>query len=412
MARITPFKAYRPAAGKEPVIAALPYDVFSREEARLEVEKNPDSFLAIDRPETQFEPDADMYADRVYAKAAELLNRKIENGDFVQDEQEYYYLYEQTVGGRTQLGIAACADVDDYLNDVIKKHENTTEKKEQDRIRHVDVCNAQTGPIFLAYRNDAAIDAVTGKITQELPVCDFISAGGVRNRVWVVRDGEDIETIRNAFERIDRIYIADGHHRCASAVKVALKRRAEHPDYTGNEEFNRFLCVLFPEDQLAILDYNRLVKDLNGRSKETVLLEMKKLFNVRPFRKTQAKPSAKGEIGMYLGGNWYLLSVRNEMKSGDPVEGMDVSILQRNVLTPVFGIDDPRTNPRIEFIGGIRGLSEMEKRADETGGVSFAMFPPSIAELFAVADAGLLMPPKSTWFEPKLLSGLFIHSIA
>ncbi len=412
MARITPFKAYRPAAGKEPVIAALPYDVFSREEARLEVEKNPDSFLAIDRPETQFEPDADMYADRVYAKAAELLNRKIENGDFVQDEQEYYYLYEQTVGGRTQLGIAACADVDDYLNDVIKKHENTTEKKEQDRIRHVDVCNAQTGPIFLAYRNDAAIDAVTGKITQELPVCDFISAGGVRNRVWVVRDGEDIETIRNAFERIDRIYIADGHHRCASAVKVALKRRAEHPDYTGKEEFNRFLCVLFPEDQLAILDYNRLVKDLNGRSKETVLLEMKKLFNVRPFRKTQAKPSAKGEIGMYLGGNWYLLSVRNEMKSGDPVEGMDVSILQRNVLTPVFGIDDPRTNPRIEFIGGIRGLSELEKRADETGGVSFAMFPPSIAELFAVADAGLLMPPKSTWFEPKLLSGLFIHSIA
>ena len=412
MARITPFKAYRPAAGRESVIAALPYDVFSREEARKEVEKNPDSFLAIDRPETQFEPDADMYADRVYAKAAELLNRKIETGDFVQDEQECYYLYEQSVGGRTQLGIAACAAVDDYLNDVIKKHENTTEKKEQDRIRHVDVCNAQTGPIFLAYRNNAEIDAVTEKITQTPPICDFVSAGSVRNRVWIVQDAEDIRTIRNAFEKIDRIYIADGHHRCASAVKVALKRRAEHPDYTGEEEFNRFLCVLFPENQLAILDYNRLVKDLNGRSKETVLLEMKKLFNVRPMKKVQAKPSAKGEIGMYLGGSWYLLSVRNEMKSGDPVAGMDVSILQKYVLTPIFGIDDPRTNPRIEFIGGIRGLGELEKRADETGGVSFAMFPPSIAELFAVADAGLLMPPKSTWFEPKLLSGLFIHSIA
>lgn len=411
MAKITPFQAYRPAAGKEALIAALPYDVYSRSEAKAVVDKNPMSFLGIDRAETQFPDDVDTYADCVYDKARELLDRRIEEGDFVQDESPCYYLYEQTMDGRVQTGIVACASVDDYLNDVVKKHENTVEAKEQDRIRHVDTCNAQTGPIFLAYRNDAVIDEVTARVKEKECVCDFVSDGSVRNRVWVVSDETDISAIRDAFEKIPSVYIADGHHRCASAVKVALKRRQENPGYTGEEEFNRFLCVLFPEAELAIMDYNRVVRDLNGHTKENILLEIRKIFNVKPYREEEAKPAAKGEIGMYFAGSWYMLSVRNEYKSGDPVDGLDVSILQREVLTPILGIQDPRTDKRIEFVGGIRGLKELKKRADEYGGIAFSMYPTSIRELFAVADAGRLMPPKSTWFEPKLLSGLFIHRL-
>ncbi len=412
MAKITPFQAYRPAKGKEAQIAALPYDVYSRSEAKQVVDKNPMSFLGIDRAETQFPDDVDTYADCVYDKARELLDRRIADGDFVMDEKPCYYLYEQTMDGRVQTGIAACAAVDDYLNDVVKKHENTVEAKELDRIRHVDTCNAQTGPIFLAYRNHDVIDAVTERVRQSDAVYDFLSDGGVRNRVWVIDDDADIAAIQGAFEQIPAVYIADGHHRCASAVKVALKRRQEKPGYTGSEEFNRFLCVLFPEKELAIMDYNRYVKDLNGHTKENILLEIKKIFNVKPYRDGEAKPDAKGEIGMYLSGNWYMLSVRNEFKSGDPVDGLDVSILQREVLTPILGIQDPRTDKRIEFVGGIRGLKELKKRVDDGGGIAFAMYPTSIRELFAVADAGRLMPPKSTWFEPKLLSGLFIHRLS
>ncbi|MBP3736680.1 MAG: DUF1015 domain-containing protein [Lachnospiraceae bacterium] len=412
MAKITPFQAYRPAKGKEAQIAALPYDVYSRSEAKQVVDKNPMSFLGIDRAETQFPDDVDTYADCVYDKARELLDRRIADGDFVMDEKPCYYLYEQTMDGRVQTGIAACAAVDDYLNDVVKKHENTVEAKELDRIRHVDTCNAQTGPIFLAYRNHDVIDAVTERVRQSDAVYDFVSDGGVRNRVWVIDDDADIAAIQGAFEQIPAVYIADGHHRCASAVKVAFKRRQENPGYTGSEEFNRFLCVLFPEKDLAIMDYNRYVKDLNGHTKENILLEIKKIFNVKPYRDGEAKPDAKGEIGMYLSGNWYMLSVRNEFKSGDPVDGLDVSILQREVLTPILGIQDPRTDKRIEFVGGIRGLKELKKRVDEGGGIAFAMYPTSIRELFAVADAGRLMPPKSTWFEPKLLSGLFIHRLS
>ncbi|MBO5565411.1 MAG: DUF1015 domain-containing protein [Lachnospiraceae bacterium] len=419
MAQVTPFRAYRPTKELAAAIAALPYDVVNREEATAIVKKNPDSFLAIDRAETQFPAEVDTYAEEVYAKARTLLDEKIENGSFVQDETPCYYLYEQTWQGRTQTGIVACASIDDYLNGVVKKHENTVEAKEQDRIRHVDTCDAQTGPIFLAYRHNDAIAAVAQKTKEKEPVYEFSSTGGVENelnlvhnRIWVIADTEDVAAVREAFAGIDAIYIADGHHRCASAVKVGLRRREAAGNYTGEEEWNRFLCVLFPEDELKILDYNRVVKDLNGLTRETLLIKLKEKFQVKPYKQEQAKPTAKGEIGMFLGDSWYMLQVPNNLKSGDPVDGLDVSLLQREVLTPLFGIEDPRTDHRIEFVGGIRGLSELEKRVAETGGVAFSMYPTAIGELFAVADAGRLMPPKSTWFEPKLLSGLFIHKLS
>ena len=418
MAQITPFQAYRPKVGMELAMAALPYDVVNREEATEIVKENPLSFLAIDRAETQFSPDVDTYAEEVYARAKQTLAERIAAGDYVQDARPCFYLYEQTWQGRTQTGIVACASIDDYLNGVVKKHENTVEAKEQDRIRHVDVCDAQTGPIFLAYRQEEAIAAVTAAVKEKAPVYDFSSTGGVKeernrvqNRIWVIDDEEQVKALAEAFAAVPAVYIADGHHRCASAVKVGLRRRQAHPDYTGEEEWNRFLCVLFPENELKILDYNRVVKDWNGLTKETLLLKLKEKFNVKPYKKEQAKPAAKGEIGMLVGGSWYMLSVRNDAKSGDPVEGLDVSVLQREVLTPFFGIEDPRTDSRIEFVGGIRGLEALEKRVEETGGIAFAMYPTSIGELFAVADAGRLMPPKSTWFEPKLLSGLFIHKL-
>ncbi len=419
MAQVTPFRAFRPTEDLAKKIAALPYDVVNREEATEIVKKNPDSFLAIDRAETQFPADVDTYADEVYAKARQLLDEKIENGSYVQDETPCYYLYEQTWQGRTQTGIVACASIDDYLNGVVKKHENTVEAKEQDRIRHVDECDAQTGPIFLAYRHNDAIAEVTAKVKEQTPVYAFSSTGGVENemnmvanRIWVIQEEADVAAIREAFAGIDAVYIADGHHRCASAVKVGLRRREANPSYTGDEEWNRFLCVLFPEDELKILDYNRVVKDLNGLTRETLLLKLKEKFQVKPYKTEQAKPTVKGEIGMFLADNWYMLQVPNNLKSGDPVDGLDVSVLQKEILTPLFGIEDPRTDHRIEFVGGIRGLSELEKRVAETGGVAFSMYPTAIGELFAVADAGRLMPPKSTWFEPKLLSGLFVHKLS
>ena len=411
MAKITPFRAFRPARGLEAEIAALPYDVYSREEAREYVAEHPNSFLAIDRAESGLPAEVGTYDDAVYERARELLEQKMRDGSFVQDPEDSYYLYEQTWQGRSQTGIVACASIDDYLQGIIKKHENTVEAKEQDRIRHVDICNAQTGPIFLAYRENADIDDVTLHVKNTPPVCDFVSKGDVRNRVWVIWTKEEVNRIRDAFASIDRIYIADGHHRAASAVKVGLKRRSEHPDGTGDEEFNRFLCVLFPENELKILDYNRVVKDLGGLSRAEILEKLRPNFNVMPYRKNIAAPSAKGEIGMYLDHNWFLLTAKNHVKSGDAVKGLDVSILQDRILGPIFGIEDPRTDARIEFVGGIRGTKELMQRADAADGAAFLMYPTSIRELFAVADSGKLMPPKSTWFEPKLLSGLFLHSL-
>ncbi len=411
MAVMKPFRAYRPAKGLEEEIAALPYDVYNREEACEVVKNNPGSFLAIDRAETAFSQEVDTYDGKVYAKAQELLWGWIREGRFVQDEKSCYYLYEQVMDGRSQKGIVACASIDDYQNNVIKKHENTRADKEQDRINHVDICSAQTGPIFLAYRTNEAIQKLVAGIVLKEPVYDFVSEDGITHRVWVISEDVEVELIRSTFDKIQEIYIADGHHRCASAVKVGLKRRAAMSEYTGEEEFNYFLSVLFPADELSIMDYNRVVKDLNGYTKEAFLEKIKGCFEVTEVGTTCYKPTKKGEFGMFLDDVWYCLRAKEEIKSADAVKGLDVSILQDYLLGPVLGIADPKTDKRIDFVGGIRGLEELERRVHKDMQVAFSMYPTSIYELFGVADAGLLMPPKSTWFEPKLRSGLFIHAI-
>lgn len=408
MAVIRPFECVRPAEKVADRVAALPYDVYDSKEARAEVEREPLSFLKIDRAETQFDESVDMYSEQVYKKAHDMLMEAIDDGTFITDKDKAYYVYELTMDGRTQTGIAACASIDDYLNNVIKKHENTRADKELDRINHVDTCSAQTGPIFLAYRANAVISAEVVKAKQEKPVYSFTAVDGIRHQVWKISSKESVEAIENAFAGINQIYIADGHHRAASAVKVGLRRREANPGYTGNEEFNYFLSVLFPDEELMIMPYNRVVKDLNGLSEEEFMAKIKDKFTVSESS-TQVAPSKKGEFGMYLGKKWYTLTAKEEILSSDPVDGLDVAVLQNNVLEPLLGIRDPKIDKRIDFVGGIRGLGELERRCSEDCVLAFSMYATSISELFAVADAGLLMPPKSTWFEPKLRSGLFIH---
>lgn len=410
MALIKPFECVRPNEKDAARVAALPYDVYNRQEAVCEVKREPLSFLKIDRAETQFDDSTDTYAPEVYAKAKELFEEALADKTFITDTDKTYYIYALTMDKRTQIGIVACASIDDYLNNVIKKHENTRADKEVDRITHVDTLSAQTGPIFLAYRADSVINDAVKKTKENKALYDFISPDGIRHQVWKMTDITLVENVRKAFEGIDSVYIADGHHRAASAVKVGLKRRQENPGYTGNEEFNYFLSVLFPDEELMILPYNRVVKDLNGYTQEEFLNKIKEKFDIAESDR-QVSPDKKGTFGMYLGGKWYKLTAHKDIMSDDPVDGLDVAVLQDNLLAPVLGIGDPKTDKRIDFVGGIRGLSELEKRCREDCVVAFSMYATSIAELFAVADAGKLMPPKSTWFEPKLRSGLFIHRI-
>lgn len=408
MAVIRPFECVRPCERVADRVAALPYDVYNRQEACEVVKKEPLSFLKIDRAETQFDASVDTYAPQVYQKAKELLEKAIADGTFITDIDRCYYIYELTMDGRSQTGIVACASIDDYQNNVIKKHENTRADKELDRITHVDTCSAQTGPIFLAYRANQVIDKEVDKVKHSPSIYNFVSDDGIRHQVWKIADKAAVENIKNAFEKIDSIYIADGHHRAASAVKVGLKRRKNNPDYTGEEEFNYFLSVLFPDEQLMILPYNRVVKDLNGYTKEQFMEKIAQNFDITESD-GQVMPDNKGTFGMYITGKWYRLTAKKEILSEDPVDGLDVAILQNNLLEPVLGIHDPKTDSRIDFVGGIRGLDELEKRCNEDCVLAFSMYPTSIKELFDVADAGKLMPPKSTWFEPKLRSGLFIH---
>lgn len=412
MAKVLPFKAIRPGEGMGDKIPALPYDVYNEKEARAAVQGKPDSFLNIDRPETFFEEGHDMYAPEVYAKANEVFRSMIADGRFITEAKKCYYVYELTMDGRVQTGIVAASSIDDYANGVIKKHENTREEKEQDRIRHVDALSAQTGPIFLAYRSDKTIDSVVEKSKAKDALYGITTEDNIRHRAFIIDDDDDIATLEDAFAKINQIYIADGHHRAASAVKVGFKRREAHPDFDGTEEFNYFLSVLFPHDQLMIMDYNRVVKDLNGLTADELTYKLKDICNLVMASDKEIKPSKKGEFSMYLDGKWYLYAIPEEkIPANDPVKALDVSMLQDYVLNPLLGILDPRTDDRIDFVGGIRGLKELVKRCNEDCKVAFAMYPTQITELFDVADAGLLMPPKSTWFEPKLRSGFFIHEI-
>lgn len=411
MADIKAFRAIRPQKGLENKIAALPYDVYNRQEAKAAVAGNPYSFLRIDRAETQFPDTVDTYDDCVYEKAKELFVEQIKKGEYITEETPCFYLYELIMDGRSQTGIVGCASIDDYLHGVIKKHENTRADKELDRIRHVDTLNAQTGPIFLAYRDREDLRTLVAQIMQNEPVYDFTAEDGITHRVFVVEEKETVRKIAGIFKEMNQIYIADGHHRCASAVKVGLKRREENPGYDGSEEFNYFLSVLFPDSQLKIMDYNRVVKDLNGLSETAFLQALTQIVTIEEKGTTPVTVTKKGEIGMFLADKWYLLTVDESKRPNDPVKGLDVSVLQDMILNPLLGIENPKTDKRIDFVGGIRGLKELERRVHTDMKVAFAMYPTSINELFAVADAGLLMPPKSTWFEPKLRSGLFIHNL-
>jgi uncharacterized protein (DUF1015 family) len=413
MATVKPFLCIRPNSDVAHRVAALPYDVYNRQEAKQEIEREPLSFLKVDRAETNFPDDIDTYDSKVYVKAKELLQKMMEDNTFVADDKAGYYVYELIMKGRSQTGLAACASIDDYLNNTIKKHENTREDKEIDRINHVDICNAHTGPIFLAYRAHKAISQAVALTKTENPIYSFTSVDGIRHNVWHIVNENRIKEIENAFTEIDSIYIADGHHRAASAVKVGLKRRKENPNYTGEEEFNYFLSVLFPHDELMIMPYNRAVKDLKGMQKEEFLDKVGDNFDVKLIGQEPYAPDKKATFGMYLEGNWYCLSAKEGIRNEkDPVAALDVSLLQDYLLHPILGIEDPRVDKRIDFIGGIRGLKELELRVSQDMMVAFSMYPTSIEELFDVSDAGKLMPPKSTWFEPKLRSGLFIHKLS
>ena len=410
MAVVKPFSCVRPDADLASRVAALPYDVYDRAEAKIEVNREPLSFLAIDRAETQFDDSVDMYSPQVYNKAKDLFEARVADKTFITDQDKTYYIYALTMDGRTQTGLVACASIDDYLNNVIKKHENTRAEKEVDRIKHVDTLSAQTGPIFLAYRADEVITGAVNSTKESPCLYDFVSPDGIRHQVWKMTDERLVGDVAKAFESIDSIYIADGHHRAASAVKVGLKRREENPGFTGDEEFNFFLAVLFPDEELKILPYNRVVKDLNGFSKEAFLSKVEDNFELS-MSDVPVSPDKKGTYGMFLDNTWYLLKAKGKILSDDAVDGLDVAVLQNNLLEPVLGIADPKTDKRIDFVGGIRGLKELERRCSLDCVVAFSMYPTSISELFAVSDNNRLMPPKSTWFEPKLRSGLFIHRI-
>lgn len=412
MAVFRGFKAFRPAKEFQSLIPALPYDVMSSDEAREAVKGNPYSFLHVDKAEIDLPLDTDLYDDAVYEKAKENLLKLESSGALVQDKEPCFYIYKQVMNGRSQIGLVGCASIDDYINNVIKKHEHTLAKKEVDRIRHVEACDANTGPIFLTYRNRDDINStVNNWIESHTPQYDFLSAG-VKQTVWCVDDETTIKTLSGCFENVEYMYIADGHHRCASAVKVGEYYRKKHPDYNGNEEFNFFLAIAFPDNQLEIMDYNRVVKDLNGMTVEEFISKVEESFTVTE-KNGAFHPSKRHTFAMYVDSKWYELRAKTEIvDENDPVKSLDVSILQDNLLAPVLGIINPKTDDRIDFVGGIRGLKELEKRAETDMRLAFAMHPTTIDELMRIADAGLIMPPKSTWFEPKPLSGLFIHHLS
>lgn len=413
MAVIRPFKALRPRVDTAYKVAALPYDVMSSDEAREMVKDNPYSFLRIDKAEVDLDKEINIYDKRVYEKAKENLCSMIDEGIFIEDDKPSLYIYRQIMNGRMQTGIVCCTAIDDYIDGVIKKHEHTREDKEQDRIKHVDSCNANTGPIFITYKAKTEIDEIINKWTEKEPIYNFLSEDGIFHMVWIIQCDKDIELLCSLFKNIDCLYIADGHHRAASAVKVGQMRRSSQKDFTGEEEFNYFLSVLFRDKDIFIMDYNRVVKDLNGLTTDEYMLKVSEKFKISTYEGIGPyKPSCKHTYGMYIDGKWYELEAKEgTYNSCDPVDRLDVSILQNNLLKPILGIEDPRTEERIDFVGGIRGLEELEKRVDEGMKVAFSVYPTSIEDLMAIADAGKVMPPKSTWFEPKLRSGLFIHKL-
>lgn len=411
MADIRPFRGLRPAPGLAEEIASPPYDVINSQEARALASGKERTYLHIVKPEIDLPPEVDIHDDAVYAKGRENLDRFQAEGWLVRDETPCFYLYRQVMGDHEQTGLVCGASCQEYRDGLIKKHEFTRPDKEDDRTRHVETLEANTGPVFLTYRAVATIDALVAELTAAEPEADFTSEDGIRHVFWVVADEAHIQTFREHFASLPALYVADGHHRSASAARVYDRLRGENPDHTGNEGYAHFLTVIFPDDQMKILDYNRVVFDLNGLDEASFLARVEEKFEVSEG--SDAKPSAAHTFGMYLGGKWSLLTAKpGTFPAGDPVKSLDVAILQDNLLHPILGIQDPRTDKRIDFVGGIRGTKELERRVAEGAAVAFSMFPTSIEELMAIADAGEVMPPKSTWFEPKLRSGMVTRLLA
>ena len=411
MAIIKPFRALRPAPDLASRVASLPYDVMNTEEAREMAAGNPYSFLHVSRAEIDLPVGTDVHSPIVYQRAADNFKSFIADGTLQQDDKPCLYIYAQTMGGRQQVGLVTCSSVEDYFTDVIKKHEFTRPEKEQDRISHMEAVKAHVGPIFLTYVPNATVKAVIARVIAGEPTNDFMAEDNIRHTLWIIDGAQDIETICAAFrDEIPYTYIADGHHRAASAAKVGKKLQAANPSHTGQEEYNFFLSVLFPADELAIMDYNRVVKDLNGLSKEELLEKLSEKFALSPIDSDKAKPEHLHDFGMYLDGAWYRLTARPGSYTDDPIGILDVTILQNSVLSPLLGIADPRTDTRIDFVGGIRGLGQLKKRVDSGEmAVAFALYPVSLQQLMDIADSGNVMPPKSTWFEPKLRDGLVSH---
>ncbi len=413
MAVLRKFKAWRPKQGLEAEVASYPYDVINSEEARELVQGNPYSFLHVVKPEVDLPQGTDLYSQPVYDMARDNLERFQREGTLIQDEKPHLYIYRQTMDLREQYGIVGCASVDDYDRDIIKKHEHTRPVKEKDRITHVDITNANAGPIFLTYRAKKAIDGHVRRVVEGRPVYDFTAADGIRHTVWMVEEESTADALIEEFGSLDFLYVADGHHRSASAAKVASLRRTDNPGHSGDEEYNFFLAVLFPDYQLNIMDYNRALKGLNGHTAGELFAALQGEFLVEKTGAEPYKPIQKGEIGMYFDRVWHKLTIKGENVDYDaPVESLDISYLQDRLLSPFFGIADPRTSDDIGFIGGIRGLEELVRLVDSGEfEVAFAMFPVSVTELMNIADSGQVMPPKSTWFEPKLRSGLLVHTL-
>lgn len=413
MAIIKPFKAVRPANEYVKMVAELPYDVMNREEAKKLAKGNKYSYLHIDRAEIDLDDNVNEHDEKVYLKAKENLNKFIDKNIFIKDEEEAIYIYREIVNDRAQTGIVACVAIDDNLNGVVKKHEYTKPDKELDRTNHIKYCNANTGTVLLTYKNKEEIEKIIDYYVYFMaPIYDFKTDDGVIHTIWRVEKERDIVDLVNEFAKIENLYIADGHHRCAAAENIALEKRSKNPNYTGKEEFNYYTAMIAPDTDLKVMDYNRVVKDLNGFNEEEFLEKIKEKFIVRKAKKNY-KPNKKGHVGMYLDDNWYEIEFGKEyLQEGDVVDTLDISILQKHILDEILGIKNPRTDKRIDFIGGIRGSKEVERRVKEDMKVGFLMYPTHIDELISVADENKVMPAKSTWFEPKVRCGLFLHELS
>lgn len=411
MARIEPFRTWRPRPELAEKVASPPYDVLSSDEAREMAKGNPNSFLHVNKPEIDLPPETDPYDPKVYAKGAENFRRMIADEVFIRESRPALYLYRQIMGDHVQTGLVAGASVDEYEADRIKKHEHTRPKKEDDRTRHIDALDANAGPVFLTYKARPDIDSLVERLTQVTPTYDFVAPDGIHHILWVVDEPADRDALVEAFHRVPDLYVADGHHRSAAAVRIRQMRREANPDHTGEEAYNFFLTVIFPDNQMKIMDYNRVVRDLKGLTPEAFLDRVREQFEVTPV--SSGRPGRPTQFGMFLDGRWYRLEAKQgTYPATDPVQSLDAAILQVNLLAPVLGIGDPRSDERVDFIGGIRGLEELERLVGSgKWAVAFALFPTSVEQLFAVADDSQVMPPKSTWFEPKLRSGLIVRPL-